>query len=101
MPDDELYDITILGAGPTGLFAAFYAGMREMNTKSSEALPEPGGQLAVLYPEKNIYDVPAYPKVLAKDLVEHPVKQTEPRNPNFVFEEKAEALNRCAHGPPA
>ncbi|HOA25799.1 MAG TPA: NAD(P)/FAD-dependent oxidoreductase, partial [Aggregatilineales bacterium] len=98
MPDDELYDITILGAGPTGLFAAFYAGMREMKTKIIEALPEPGGQLAVLYPEKNIYDVPGYPKVLAKDLVENLVKQTETWNPTFVFEEKAEGLNRCEDG---
>ncbi|HLV43954.1 MAG TPA: NAD(P)/FAD-dependent oxidoreductase [Aggregatilineales bacterium] len=98
MPDDEIYDITILGAGPTGLFAAFYAGMREMKTKIVEALPEPGGQLAVLYPEKNIYDVAGYPKVLAKDLVANLVKQAETWHPTFVFEEKAQGLNRCDDG---
>ena len=65
----DVYDITIIGAGPTGLFAAFYAGMRGLRTKIIESLPEVGGQLAVLYPEKLIYDVPGFPKVLAKDLV--------------------------------
>ena len=69
MAESDVYDITIIGAGPTGLFAAFYAGMRSMKTKIIEALPEAGGQLAVLYPEKFIYDVPGHPKVLAKDLV--------------------------------
>ena len=62
----DIYDIVILGAGPAGLFGAFYAGMRQMRTKIIEALPEPGGQLAVLYPEKMIYDVPGIPKILAK-----------------------------------
>lgn len=98
MPDEEVYDITILGAGPTGLFAAFYAGMREMKTKIVEALPEPGGQLAVLYPEKYIYDVAGYPKVLAKDLVENLMRQAETWHPTFIFEEKAQALNRCDDG---
>ena len=65
-PTGEVYDITIIGAGPTGLFAAFYSGLREMSTKIVEALPEPGGQLAVLYPEKLIYDVPGHPKILAQ-----------------------------------
>ena len=69
MAGEDVFDITIIGAGPTGLFAAFYAGLREMRTKIVEALPEPGGQLAVLYPEKLIYDVPGHPKILAQDLV--------------------------------
>lgn len=66
---DELFDITIVGGGPTGLFAAFYAGMRGMKTKIVESLPQLGGQLAALYPEKYIYDVAGFPKVTAKDLV--------------------------------
>ena len=71
MPDEtnDVFDVTIIGGGPTGLFAAFYAGLRGMRTKIIEALPEVGGQLAVLYPEKFIYDVPGHPKILAKDLV--------------------------------
>lgn len=67
--DDVIYDVTIIGAGPTGLFGTFYAGLRELKTKTFDVLPEVGGQLAVLYPEKYIYDVPGHPRVLAKDLV--------------------------------
>src|SRR3970040_6336 len=93
-PQDDVYDITIIGGGPTGLFAAFYAGLREMKTKIIEALPEPGGQLAVLYPEKLIYDVPGYPKVLAKDLVRHLVEQCALFQPEYVFGQRVEILTR-------
>ena len=62
-------DITIIGGGPAGLFALFYAGMRGATAQIVDALPELGGQLAALYPEKFIFDVAGYPKVLAKDLV--------------------------------
>ena len=65
----EPRDITIIGGGPTGLFALFYAGMRSASAQIVDALPELGGQLAALYPEKHIFDVAGYPKVLAKDLV--------------------------------
>jgi thioredoxin reductase (NADPH) len=65
----EIRDITILGAGPTGLFAMFYAGMRGTSAQIVDALPEPGGQLTALYPEKYIFDVAGFPKVLARDLV--------------------------------
>lgn len=98
MPQEDVFDITILGAGPTGLFAAFYAGLREMRTKIVEALPEPGGQLAVLYPEKYIYDVPGFPKVLAKDLVHNLVEQTDTWLPTYCYEEKAQGLVRRDDG---
>jgi thioredoxin reductase len=62
-------DITIIGGGPAGLFALFYAGMRGASAQIVDALPELGGQLSALYPEKYIFDVAGYPKVLAKDLV--------------------------------
>jgi ferredoxin/flavodoxin---NADP+ reductase len=62
-------DITIIGAGPTGLFALFYAGMRGVSAQVVDALPERGGQLAALYPEKYIFDVGGFPQILAKDLV--------------------------------
>lgn len=65
----DIRDITIIGAGPSGLFALFYAGMRGASAQIIEALPEPGGQLTALYPEKFIFDVAGFPKVLAKDLV--------------------------------
>ena len=65
----ETKDITILGAGPTGLFALFYAGMRGATAQVIDALDQPGGQLTALYPEKFIFDVAGFPKVLARDLV--------------------------------
>jgi len=65
----EIKDITIIGGGPTGIFASFYAGMRRATAQIVDALPELGGQLTALYPEKYIFDVAGFPKVLAKDLV--------------------------------
>lgn len=65
----DLRDLTIIGAGPTGLFALFYAGMRGASAQIVDALDQPGGQLAALYPEKLIFDVAGFPDVLAKDLV--------------------------------
>ena len=69
MQTHELRDITIIGGGPTGLFAQFYAGMRGVSSQIVDALPQLGGQLTALYPEKFIFDVAGYTKVLAKDLV--------------------------------
>src|SRR5205085_2630379 len=60
---EDIYDITLIGAGPTGLFGAFYAGMRELRTKIIDALPEAGGQLIALYPEKYIFDAPGFPQI--------------------------------------
>src|SRR5713101_6804142 len=74
-PDDipqvpnSLTDITIIGGGPTGLFGAFYAGMRGASCRIIDALPALGGQLLALYPEKFIFDVAGFPRILAKDLV--------------------------------
>ncbi len=69
MAEQELRDISIIGGGPTGLFAAFYAGMRAASARIIDALPALGGQLMALYPEKYIFDVAGFPKILAKDLV--------------------------------
>lgn len=85
---NDIYDIVIIGAGPAGLFGAFYAGMRQMKTKVIDALEQPGGQLAVLYPEKYIYDCPGFPRVLAKDLVKYLVEQTSRFNPTMVLGER-------------
>ena len=71
----EIKDITIIGGGPAGLFALFYAGMREVSAQIVDALPEAGGQLTALYPEKYIFDVAGIPQVLAKDLVRSLVEQ--------------------------
>ena len=75
MTTHETKDITIIGGGPTGIFASFYAGMRGATARIVDALPELGGQLTALYPEKYIFDVAGYPKILAKDLVRSLVEQ--------------------------
>ena len=73
---DQVRDITVIGAGPVGLSAAFWAGMREASSRIVDSLPEIGGQLTTLYPEKWIFDVPGHPRILAKELVELHREQT-------------------------
>jgi len=90
----DVYDLTIIGAGPSGLFATFYAGLRQMKTKVIDALEEPGGQVAVLYPEKYIFDVPGYSKVLAKDLVRNLVDQAFQYGPTVVLGERVTSLRK-------
>jgi len=68
---EEIRDITVIGCGPVGMTTAFWAGMREASVRVVDSLPTIGGQLTTLYPEKWIYDVPGYPKILAKDLVDN------------------------------
>src|SRR5579864_7950087 len=83
------YDVTIIGGGPVGLFGAFYAGMRQMRTKILDSLPELGGQLSTLYPEKYVYDMPGFPKVLAKDLAEQMIEQAMRFHPTVCLSEMA------------
>jgi ferredoxin/flavodoxin---NADP+ reductase len=73
---DEVRDLTVIGAGPVGMIASFWAGMREASSRLVDSLPDIGGQLTTLYPEKWIFDVPGYSKVLAKDLVAELRKQS-------------------------
>lgn len=73
----EIYDITIIGGGPVGLFAAFYAGLRGVSVKIIESLSELGGQPTILYPEKMIYDIPAYPAISGGDLTENLLAQLD------------------------
>jgi thioredoxin reductase len=72
---NEVFDITIIGGGPVGLFTAFYAGMRQASVKIIESLPQLGGQLSALYPEKDIYDIAGFPKVGAQELVDRLTEQ--------------------------
>jgi ferredoxin/flavodoxin---NADP+ reductase len=88
----ELKDLAIIGGGPTGLFAAFYAGMRGLSTRIIDSLPELGGQLMALYPEKYIYDVGGFPKILAKDLVQGLVEQAGQFEPELVLDEEVSTL---------
>jgi len=89
---EDVYDITIIGAGPVGQYAAYYAGLREMRTKVIDSLPELGGQLTAIYPEKYIYDVAGFPKIYARDLVSNLTEQMMQYNPIVVLDIKIETL---------
>ena len=92
--NNQVTDVTIIGAGPTGLFGAFYAGLRELSVKVIDALPQPGGQLITLYPEKMIFDTPGFPEVQAKDLVTNLYDQAKAWNPIWALGERALKLER-------
>jgi thioredoxin reductase (NADPH) len=94
--DQEIRDISIIGGGPTGLFAAFYAGMRGASARIIDALPALGGQLMALYPEKYIFDVAGIPKILAKDLVKDMAEQAFQFKPPVHLGEKVTALQRAS-----
>ena len=94
----EIFDVTIIGAGPSGLFGAFYGGLREMKVKIIDALEDVGGQLTALYPEKFIYDVPGYPKVLSIDLVKQLNDQAGMFKPTICLAERVEKLEKQADG---
>jgi len=89
---DDIYDITIIGGGPTGQFCAYYAGLRGMKTKVIDSLPTLGGQLTALYPEKLIYDVAGFPKVYAKELVDNLTEQMMQYGPTLALDEKVIGL---------
>ncbi|QSO53335.1 NAD(P)/FAD-dependent oxidoreductase [Alicyclobacillus curvatus] len=95
---NEVFDITIIGGGPTGLFAAFYCGMRDATCKIIDSLPELGGQLAELYPEKYIFDVGGFPKIRARDLVHQLKEQAFQYNPTVHLNERAQQLQRRDDG---
>ena len=78
-------DIIIIGAGPVGLFTVFEAGLLKLRCHLIDALPQPGGQCAEIYPKKPIYDIPAYHSILAHELVDKLVEQISPFNPGFTL----------------
>jgi ferredoxin/flavodoxin---NADP+ reductase len=90
----DVYDITIIGGGPTGLFGSFYAGLRGLKTKVIDVLPELGGQLTALYPEKYVYDVAGHPKILAKDLAKNLAVQAALFKPAICLGEKVSSVTR-------
>lgn len=95
MPEAETYktDILIIGAGPVGLFSIFQAGMLGLKCHVIDALSEIGGQCVALYPEKPIYDIPAYPKILASDLIDNLSAQASRFHPVFHLGEQVQSLN--------
>jgi thioredoxin reductase (NADPH) len=91
-------DIIIIGAGPVGLFTVFEAGLIKLRCHLIDSLPQPGGQLAEIYPKKPIYDIPGYPSVLAGELVTNLLKQAEPFKPGFTLGERAESFEKLEDG---
>lgn len=91
---EKIYDVTIIGAGPAGLFTAFYGGMRQASVKLIESLPHIGGQLTALYPEKYIYDVAGFPKIRAQDLVDNLGEQIKIFDPTVVLGQSIEKVDR-------
>src|SRR6266540_14485 len=90
----ELVDITILGAGPTGLAAAYYAGHRDARVRIVESLEQLGGQVAATYPEKHVYDVAGHPKILGQALVELCAEQGLQYGAEVILGEEAKTLER-------
>ncbi|MEM7486026.1 MAG: NAD(P)/FAD-dependent oxidoreductase [Bacteroidota bacterium] len=91
-------DILIIGAGPTGLFAVFEAGLLQLKCHLIDALPQAGGQCSELYPKKPIYDIPGFPEVLAGDLVDNLMEQIKPFQPGFTLGERAENIEKLDDG---
>ncbi|HEX3792552.1 MAG TPA: NAD(P)/FAD-dependent oxidoreductase [Pseudonocardiaceae bacterium] len=91
-------DLLVVGAGPAGLYAAYYAGFRGMRTAVIDSLPEPGGQISALYPEKMIYDIAGFPGVKGRDLVAGLLDQAEKFSPTWLLGESAQKLERLPDG---
>lgn len=96
--DQKIYDITIIGAGPVGLFTAFYGGMRQATVKIIESLPQIGGQLSALYPEKYIYDVAGFPKIRAQELVNNLKEQMAKFEQTICLEQEVQEVEKQADG---
>jgi ferredoxin/flavodoxin---NADP+ reductase len=95
---EESRDLTIIGGGPTGLFGAFYAGLRGLSCRIIDSLPELGGQLMALYPEKYVYDVGGFPRILARDLAKNLAEQGTQFGADIRLEEQVLTLDRDGDG---
>jgi thioredoxin reductase (NADPH) len=92
-------DLLIVGAGPVGLFGAYYAGVRTLSTAVLDSLEEPGGQITAMYPEKAIFDVAGFPAIKGRDLVEQLLQQAAPHNPDYLLGHQALGLERLIGDP--
>lgn len=95
---DLVADLVIVGAGPVGLYAIYYAGFRGLSVVAIDALPEPGGQMTALYPEKPVYDIAGFPQVRAQDLVDSLVRQAEQARPTYLLGHRAVELDQDDDG---
>ncbi len=96
--NQKVYDITIIGGGPVGLFTAFYGGMRQASVKIIESLPQLGGQLSALYPEKYIYDIAGFPKVRAQELIDNLKEQMAKFEQTIVLEQAVQTVEKQEDG---
>ncbi|MGD9677473.1 MAG: NAD(P)/FAD-dependent oxidoreductase [Vulcanibacillus sp.] len=96
--DKNIFEITVIGGGPAGLFATFYAGMRGSSVKIIDTMPKLGGQLSALYPEKCIYDIAGFTKIRAGELIDRLLKQASQFNPVICLEEKVEKIDKQSDG---
>lgn len=87
-------DLLIIGAGPAGLYGAYYAGFRGLSTAIMDSLPEPGGQVAAMYPEKMIFDIGGFPSIKGQDFIDNCVEQAGQFDPTYLLDQRAEELER-------
>jgi thioredoxin reductase (NADPH) len=93
-PTAESVDVLIVGAGPVGLFGAYYAGVRTLSVAVLDSLEEPGGQITAMYPEKAIFDVAGFPAIRGRELVDQLVRQAAPFSPTYLLGHQAVGLER-------
>ncbi|QQG36682.1 MAG: NAD(P)/FAD-dependent oxidoreductase [Micavibrio aeruginosavorus] len=96
--DRHATDVVIIGAGPVGLFAVFELGLLDLKVHLIDILDRPGGQCAELYPEKPIYDIPAWPTITGQELTDRLMEQIKPFNPVFHFGQMVESLAKAGNG---
>ena len=95
---DHDVDLVLVGAGPVGLYGAYYAGVRGLRTAVVDSLPEPGGQITAMYPEKPIYDIAGFVSVRGRELVDALVAQAGPSDPTYLLGESAVSLDHEPDG---
>jgi ferredoxin/flavodoxin---NADP+ reductase len=96
--DRHEVDLLLVGAGPVGLYGAYYAGVRGLRVALVDSLPEPGGQVTAMYPEKPIYDIAGFPSVRGRELVDNLVAQARPYTPLYLLGHQAQTLDRLPAG---
>lgn len=96
--NEEVFDITVIGGGPVGMFTAFYGGMRQASVKMIESLPQLGGQLSALYPEKFIYDIAGFPKVRAQELINNLKEQMSKFEQTVALEQAVQRVEKLDDG---
>ncbi len=96
--NEEVFDITVIGGGPVGMFTAFYGGMRQASVKMIESLPQLGGQLSALYPEKFIYDIAGFPKVRAQELINNLKEQMSKFEQTIALEQAVQRVEKLDDG---